>query len=43
MNVEYWNKEKEQWLPSHFVPEDEATWVEWINDTVGWEMYRRAE
>lgn len=40
MSVEYWNKDKEQWLPSHAHTEDD---IEFLNGFVGWEMYRRAE
>lgn len=40
MSVEYWNREKEQWLPSYGIPADK---VEAINDTVGWEMYRKVD
>lgn len=39
MSVEYWNKQKEQWLPSILEPED----IKAINALVGWEMYREAE
>lgn len=40
MSVEYWNKEKRQWLPSlgHTWEEAQQT-----NAIVGWEMYREAE
>lgn len=40
MSVEYWNREKEEWIPSFGMPEDE---VERVNLLVGWEMYRKAE
>lgn len=40
MSVEYWNKEKGEWLPSHATKPEE---VDWLNETVGWEMYREVE
>lgn len=40
MSVEYWNREKGEWRESLATPEDE---IKAINDTVGWEMYRKVE
>jgi len=40
VSVEYWNKEKNEWLPSHATTEDE---IDRLNATVEWEMYRKAE
>lgn len=39
MSVEYWNKMKQEWLPSILPVED----VPRINEIAGWEMYREAE